>query len=130
MQQQQQNKGKRKERKVVITIKQQTADGQMVPLNPTLMQAIQSDSKTVFKAQINVDRRHQDFSGNFVNELIKEFNQKNTRQLQEVNGKQIQPQGMSIDPSQIDWADDATPKIRMQATSPTSPMPVRQQPPS
>lgn len=37
---QQQNKNKRKERKVVITIKQQTADGQMVPLNPGLMQAI------------------------------------------------------------------------------------------
>jgi len=70
----QQNKGKRKERKVTITIKQQAADGQMVPLNPNLMQAIQSDSKTVFKAQINVDRRHGDFSGNFVNELIKEFN--------------------------------------------------------
>jgi hypothetical protein len=69
-----QNKGKRKERKVTITIKQQAADGQMVPLNPNLMQAIQSDSKTVFKAQINVDRRHGDFSGNFFNELIKEFN--------------------------------------------------------
>ena len=70
----------------------------MVSLNPALMQAIQSDSKTVFKAQIAVDRRNQEFSGNFVNELIKEFNQKNTRQLQEINGTKIEPSGMRIDP--------------------------------
>ena len=48
---QQNNKGK-KQKRVVITIKQQNADGQMQQINPALLAALKADSnsKTVFKA--------------------------------------------------------------------------------
>ena len=78
-------KQNRKNRKVVITIKQQAADGSMVPvaLPASLSQAGQ-DGKTVFKAQINVDKKEYnphsknppELANNLITDLIKEFHGK------------------------------------------------------
>lgn len=103
----------------MITIKQQAADGSMVPAQvpqgaalSKFHQGVQqappgvNNAQTLFKAQINVDRdkqkqiknRNQNQMDNNLFELIKELhNQHNT--VKPMNGI---AQGVSLDPAMID----------------------------
>ena len=74
-----------------------------VPLPNSLTQVGQ-DGKTVFKAQINVDKKEYnpharnppELSNNLITDLIKEFHSK------KVGSKNNGIQGMGLDPSQVD----------------------------
>ena len=65
----------------MITIKQQNPDGQMQQINPAILAAFKSEqnSKTVFKAQISVDRKEYK-QQDFVTELIQQYNNKTLKQ--------------------------------------------------
>lgn len=101
------NNKSRKSKKVVITIKQQAADGSMVPIPfPGGVAQPAPDPKAVYKAHINIDKkdpspgakRSQDLNSHLIGDLIKELHQTNT------SGQNMNTlvQGMGLDPALVD----------------------------
>lgn len=100
------NPKNRKNRKVVITIKQQAADGSMVPVQLPAGLGQAQDPKSVFKAQFNVDKKEYnpharnppELSNNLITDLIREFHQ---NRISDQNMSSI-IQGMGLDPSIVE----------------------------